>query len=99
MTSFSTPLLATLVDAVMAFTLAEIAALWLWHRFSHRGLQPGDYLPSLASGLLLMGALRCALTPGWLLGALPCLVASGLCHAVDLRLRWRRAREAQTPLR
>ena len=85
--------LATFVDAVMAFTLVEVGVLWLWQRFTRKGLPLGDYLPSLVAGLLLMGALRCVLTPGWWLAALPCLAASGLCHAADLRLRWRRAHD------
>ena len=43
------------------------------------------------SGLLLMGALRGVLTPGAGGWALACLAASGVCHALDLRQRWRRA--------
>jgi hypothetical protein len=88
------PNLALVVEAVMAFTAAEMALLWAWNRYSGRGLQPADYALSLLSGLLLMGALRAVLTdgaPGW---ALAWLAASGLCHALDLRLRWLRAQAA-----
>ena len=92
MLDFHTLPLATIVDAVMALTLAETVALWLWRRFSRSGLKPGDYVFNLAAGLFLMGALRCTLTPGWLMAALPCLAASGFCHAADLRLRWLQAR-------
>jgi len=86
--------LAPVVDLVIAFTATEMLLLWAWHRFTGRGLQPADYALSLLSGLLLMGALRGVLTPGAGGWALVCLAASGLCHALDLRQRWRRARDA-----
>jgi hypothetical protein len=88
------PDLAPVVDAVMAFTAAELALLWAWHRITGRGLQPADHVLSLLSGLLLMAALRGVLTPAAGAWPLLCLAASGVCHALDLRQRWRRARDA-----
>ena len=85
------PDLAGVVDGVIVFTAAEMALLWGWHRATGRGLPPADYVLSLLSGLLLMGALRGVLTPGAGGWALACLAASGVCHALDLRQRWRRA--------
>ena len=85
--------LARVVDAVMALTAVECLLLWCWHRFTGRGLQPSDYALSLLSGVLLMGALRCVLTPSAEGLSLLCLAGSGVCHALDLRQRWRRARD------
>lgn len=78
----------------MAFTAAEMALLWAWHRCTGKGLQPADYALSLLSGLLLMGTLRGVLTPGAGGWALAGLAASGVCHALDLRLRWQRSQTA-----
>ncbi|MEI8302362.1 MAG: hypothetical protein WCG13_03660 [Burkholderiales bacterium] len=78
-----------LVDAVIAFTLLETVALLAWHRYSGRGIAPRPLLSTMASGLTLMAALR-AVTAGapwpWLVG---CLMAAGVAHAIDLRVRWR----------
>ncbi len=94
------PELAPVVDVVIAFTAAELVVLWAWHRFTGRGLPAADYALSLLSGLLLMGALRGVLTPGAGAWALVSLAGSGLCHALDLRQRWRRVRSArQQPVR
>ena len=83
------PVTRGLVDAVIAFTLLEVAALALYHRVTGRGLAPRDFLPSLAAGLALMFAVRAGITgAGWGWVALG-LMASGLAHAADLRGRWR----------
>jgi hypothetical protein len=81
--------LANLVDAVMLLTAGEGLLLWVWRRLSGRGLLMRDYGFSLLSGLLLMGALRCALSGSPVVWSWACLAGSGLCHALDLGLRWR----------
>jgi hypothetical protein len=79
-----------LIDIVIAVTLLEVLVLAVLHRRNGRGLAPGDFLPTLASGLFLMFALRAGLTSaGWAWVAAG-LTLSGLAHAVDLRRRWRR---------
>ncbi len=81
----------------MAFTAAEIWLLWAWRRCTGRGLQVADYALNLLSGLLLMAALRCVLTPGAHVWALACLAGSGVCHGLDLHQRWQRARLGPGP--
>jgi hypothetical protein len=77
------------IDLLIAFTLIEVVALWLWHRSGRGGVAPGDMLPNMASGLCLMAALRCALAGfGWPLIAL-WVCGSGLAHGWDLVRRWK----------
>jgi len=85
---------AWLVDLVIAMTLVEAVVLAVWHRATGRGVAPRDFVPSLASGLALMLALRTALEgpPG--AGVAVALLAAGAAHVVDLRRRWKRP---QTP--
>ena len=79
-----------LIDLVIAMTLLEGVLLAAYHRLTGRGVAPRDLLPALASGLVLMLALRAAMGGAaggaWLAAA---LLASGLAHALDLRRRWR----------
>ena len=81
---------ALLIDAVIAVTLLEVAALLAWRRARGGGLPPRDLLLQVGAGLFLMlGARAVALDAAW--PWLPlCLAAAGACHAVDLRARWRR---------
>jgi hypothetical protein len=79
-----------LIDIVITVTMAEMLVLAVMHRRSGRGLAPGDFLPTMLSGLCLMFALRAGLTGaawGWVAAG---LLLSGLAHAVDLRRRWPR---------
>lgn len=79
------------VDAVIALTLVEALVLWIGSR-RHRGIDFEALAPSLASGLMLMVALRMALADArWPAVVLPVAMA-GLAHAWDLRRRWTRAR-------
>jgi hypothetical protein len=81
-----------LVDLIIAFTVLEIAGLWLFHRLTGRGLSARRWLPNLLAGLCLMLALRAAMAQThWSLMVLA-LAASGLFHLADLRDRWPRAR-------
>ena len=85
------PDLALVVDAVLVFTALELLLLWVRRRCTCTGLVVADYALSLVSGLLLMAALRAALTPGVGWRPLACLAASGVCHGLHLRRRWLRA--------
>lgn len=83
-----TDTLRLLVDALIVFTLVEALVLAGMRRWRGRGPSLRELAPGLGAGLMLMGAVRCALTPGagWLM--LACIAGSGLCHAVDLRRRF-----------
>jgi hypothetical protein len=79
-----------LIDLAIAITLLEGVALAAFHWRTGRGMAPGDFLPNLAAGVMLMVALRAGLTAaggGWVLGA---LMLAGLAHLADLRRRWTR---------
>lgn len=77
-----------LIDGVIALTVVELLALWLFHKRTGRGLAPSDYLLNGLAGLSLMVALRGAVTPLWGLVAVG-LVLAGAAHYADL---WMRAR-------
>jgi hypothetical protein len=79
-----------LIDAVIAITVLECLALAVFNRRTGAGVAFPDFLAAIASGLCLMLALRCLARdagPAWV--AL-FLVAAGVAHGADLRLRWRR---------
>lgn len=76
-----------LIDLIIAFTVLEIAALWLYHRLTRRGLAVSALLPNLLAGLCLMLALRASIAQApWYWVLLP-VAASGFAHALDLRGR------------
>ena len=81
---YQTPLV---VDIAIGFILIETAALWAFHRITGRGLAVQDFLLTVLSGLSLMLALRCALTPGLWPGMALFLITAGLAHGADLRAR------------
>lgn len=67
----------------------ETAALLAFRRITGRGPKPQLLWPTLASGLLLMLALRAAIADlRWELIALPLSLAL-ITHIIDLALRWR----------
>lgn len=78
------------VDAILLLMLVEASWL-LWRHDRHvSGPVFAELLPTLASGLCLLLAVRGALA-GWpwpLLAA--ALAGAGICHLLDLRQRWRR---------
>jgi len=77
------------VDIAIGFITLEALLLWVFHKFTERGLALADCMLTILSGAFLMLALRCALTPeGWP-GMALCLVAAGIAHGADLRSRWR----------
>ena len=75
------------VDIAIGFILVETAALWAYHQITGRGLAVQDFLLTVLSGLSLMLALRCALTPGLWPGMALFLITAGLAHGADLRAR------------
>jgi hypothetical protein len=81
---YQTPLV---VDIAIGFILIETAALWAFHQITGRGLAIQDFLLTVLSGLSLMLALRCALTPGLWPGMALFLITAGLAHGADLRAR------------
>jgi hypothetical protein len=83
---YQTPLV---VDIAIAFITLETLALGLLHSLTGRGLALREYGLTVLSGLSLMLALRCALTPGFWPGMALFLVTAGLAHGADLRARWR----------
>lgn len=81
------------VDLVIAITLAEALGLWAWSRW-RGGIDFDALAPSLASGLMLMVALRGAVGgAAWPWVVLPVALA-GAAHLWDLRRRWSRSRGA-----
>ena len=76
-------------DIAIGFIVLETLLLWLLYTVRGWGLAPAEYVLTVLSGLVLMLALRCALTPdGWPgMGAF--LIAAGLAHGADLRRRFR----------
>jgi hypothetical protein len=78
-----------IIDLIILLVVVETATLLLLHRLTDRGPRPVAVLPTLASGLLLMLALRASIADlRWELIALPLTLAL-LAHLVDLRQRWR----------
>lgn len=78
------------IDLILAGIALEALALYAMGRSGRlHGLPPLDWLPSLASGALIMLALRAAVSgaPWPLLSLL--LLCSGVAHAADLWLRRR----------
>lgn len=78
------------VDGVIVLTVIELVVLAMVYRRTGRGVNPGEILLNVLSGLSLMVALRIALTdlPSvFILGALLC---AGIFHSLDLLRRWRR---------
>jgi hypothetical protein len=78
-----------IVDIAIAYTFLEGAAMAAAHHWTGRGLQPQEYLLNLFSGLLLLLAVRSALSEAWTLLTL-CLFASGVAHVSDIAFRMRR---------
>ena len=77
------------VDLAIAFMAIETLTLWWLYSARTWGIAPSHYLLTVLSGLFLMLALRCALTPDWWLGMATSLIAAGVAHGADLRQRFR----------
>jgi hypothetical protein len=81
-------MLRTLVEIAIAITVLEAIALVVYHQATGRGLALRAFGLNLLSGLLLMLALRAALSSGALYWPAAFLAASGLTHAADIWRRW-----------
>ncbi|MDQ2779213.1 MAG: hypothetical protein M3Y32_06620 [Pseudomonadota bacterium] len=88
--------MAQIVDAVIAFTLIEVAALAMHHRMTGAGVALRDIGLNLVSGLCLMLALRCGVRDAGAPWIALWLLAAGLAHAADLSRRWRPAARPRT---
>jgi len=82
--------ISDLVDAVIALTVMEIVALFIYHRITGRGLAPRDFVSNMLSGLFLMFALRSALVDADWPWIILFLSSAGLAHAADMARRWAR---------
>ncbi len=78
-----------LIDLILIVVVIEaVFLIGTWH-YAKRGVRPGDFLPNLISGALMLLALRLTLGgAGWLAPTL-CLSAAGLAHLYDIGRRWR----------
>ena len=77
-------------DLVLAVLVIEAIVLTVRHARSGAGPPPRVFAPLIGAGILLVLALRCALTGApWPWIAL-LLSAGGLVHLLDLRQRWKR---------
>lgn len=76
------------VDLVVGFMALEALVLVIYRRRTGRGLEPVALAGMLLPGLLMLLALRAALTGAawpWIAGW---LLASLAAHLLDLRSRW-----------
>jgi hypothetical protein len=79
-----------LVDLILVIVAIEAVYLLVYWRSTGCGVSPGDLLPNLCAGALLLLALRLSLVgEGWKLSC-GSLAAAGVAHLVDLKRRWRR---------
>jgi hypothetical protein len=79
-----------IVDLIIALVVLEALTVLVLSRLAPRSMDFLALLPTLASGLLLLLALRAAIAGlGWQLIAAPLALAL-IAHLVDLRVRWRR---------
>ena len=79
-----------LIDLILIVVAIEAIVLVLAWRYARRGIAPGDLLPNLCAGALLLLALRATLAGGGWMMASGCLAAAGLAHVIDLSRRWRK---------
>jgi hypothetical protein len=85
-----------IIDAILLMVLLEAVLLW-WLRLGGRGPGLRSMWPLLASGFLLLLAVRAALVQApWPLIALP-LGAALITHLVDLLRRWPPASSRESP--
>lgn len=78
-----------LVDLVIAVAVIEAAVLLMYWRRGRHGIAPGDFLPNLCAGVLLLLALRVTLGGGGWMPTSGLLAAAGVAHLLDVRRRWR----------
>jgi len=82
-----------ILDVILALVAIEALLLWLYRRHTGRGPVFADLAPTLASGALLLLALRAAvghLWWGWIAAPLTLALVT---HIADLAQRWRGPRD------
>lgn len=83
--------IASLIDAVIVFTLIECIVLVAYHRSTGKGVAPRDFSVNMVSGLCLMLALRCLATDAGVAWVVVFLAAAGFAHGIDILMRWKRS--------
>jgi len=78
-----------LIEAILAFTIAEWVALAAFNLRTGRGVAPAAMSRNLVSGMFLLLALREALVRGWWGWIAASLGLAFLAHLADLRRLWR----------
>jgi hypothetical protein len=86
-----------IVDLIVALTVAEGAVLLAWRHRTGRGIAPAALIGNLLSGVLLLMALRAALSGAAWRWIAACLIGAFFAHLVDLALRWRMTAEEGWP--
>jgi len=84
-------MLTTLVEVAISITVLEGIALAAYHKATGRGIPLQAYGLNLLSGLMLMLALRAALSAGAWYWPVAFLTVAGLAHASDIWRRWHAA--------
>lgn len=85
------------IDVVLAVVGLEVVALLLWRRYRARGLSALDLLGQVLAGVLLLLALRCALTGADVRWTALLVTASLPAHLYDLARRMRAAPGQRSP--
>lgn len=80
------------VDLLFVALIAEAAVLAVWKR-----ARAARWVWMLLSGAALVAALHAALVQAPMAVLMVCLLASGLCHALDLMQRWRWREQHRRP--
>jgi len=78
------------IDFILLAFVLEAGGLIGYHALTARGLRPAEVIWNLLSGLMLVLALRLALSEARIEGVVLCLLASFAAHMLDLRSRWQR---------
>ncbi len=91
--------IAQIIDAVIVFTVVECIALTAYHRLTGKGVAARDFLANMLSGLCLMLALRCLAREADPICVAAFVLAAGVAHGIDIRMRWKRSRRAAVDAR
>jgi uncharacterized MnhB-related membrane protein len=77
-----------IIDAVLLLVVAEAVFLMFWRSRTGQGIGTSSVIAYLASGFMLMLAVRFALTGAWWGWVAACMLGALVAHLVDLRGRW-----------
>ena len=76
------------VDMILVVVAIEVVAITAYWHTKHRGIAPGQLLPNLLAGALLLIALRLAISGYSWPWVVACLALAGIANVADLRQRW-----------